>query len=192
MQAIEDVDCTPGKRRSSARQASPPMTPRTKARTTSLHPPSPIQDATPSGVGSYQRVNAPSSGSDIFTAYQDELSEYKISLDRATEEESVLQARLSEMTAYANQQFNQLENTTQQEMTSMVQQLQFLNSELLAAQQEDEGATDRIEELERYRTMSNEMASHLSMLNYVLNSTNRLVMRMQLWYNSDWNWKALR
>ena len=34
-------------------------------------------------------------------------------------------------------------------------------SELLAAQQEDEGATYRIEELERYRTMSNEAASHL-------------------------------
>ena len=65
------------------------------------------------------------------------------------------------MTAYANQQFNFLENTTQLEMTSMAQQLQILNSELLAAQQEDEGATYRIEELERYQTMSNEMASHL-------------------------------
>ena len=43
----------------------------------------------------------------------------------------------------------------------MAQQLQTLNSELLAAQQEDEGATCRIEELERYRTMSNEAASHL-------------------------------
>ena len=43
----------------------------------------------------------------------------------------------------------------------MAQQLQTLNSELLAAQQEDEGATYRIEELERYRTMSNEAASHL-------------------------------
>ena len=80
MQAIEDADSTPGKRRSSARQQSPPMTPRTKARTTSSHPPSPIQDVTPSGVGSYQRIDAPSSGSDIFTAYQGELSEYKISL----------------------------------------------------------------------------------------------------------------
>ena len=46
-------------------------------------------------------------------------------------------------------------------MTSMAQQLQILNSELLAAKQEDEGATYRIEELERYRTMSNEMATHL-------------------------------
>ena len=82
-------------------------------------------------------------------------------MDSATEEESVLQARLNEMTAYANQQFNHLERTTQQEMTSMVQQLQILNSELLAAQQEDEGATYRIEELERYRTMSHEMDSHL-------------------------------
>ena len=157
MQAIEDADSTPGKRRSSARQLSPPMTPRTKARTTSSNPPSPIQDATPSGIRSYQKVNGPSSGSDIFTAYQDELTEYKTSLDKATEEESVLQARLTEMTAYANQQFNFLENTTQQEMTSMAQQLQILNSELLAAQQEDEGATYRIEELERYRAMSNEV-----------------------------------
>ena len=159
--AIEDRDSTPGKRRSSARQLSPPMTPRTKAKPTSSNPPPPIQDATPSGVGSFQQVNAPSSGSDIFTAYQSELTEYKTSLDRATEEESVLQARLTEMAAYANQQFNFLENTTHQEMTSMAQQLQILNSELLAAQQEDEGATYRIEELERYRTMSNEAASHL-------------------------------
>ena len=106
-------------------------------------------------------MNAPSSGSDVFTAYQSELSEYKVSLDRATEEESVLQARLTEMAAYADQQFNYLENTTHHEMTSMAQQLQALNSELLAAQQEDEGATYRIEELERYRTMSNEAASHL-------------------------------
>ena len=43
----------------------------------------------------------------------------------------------------------------------MTQRLQILNSELQAAQQEDEGATYRIEELERYRTMSNEAASHL-------------------------------
>ena len=109
MQAIEDRDSTPGKRRSSARQSSPPTTPRTKAKPTSSNPPSPIQDATPSGVGSFQQVNAPSSGSDVFTAYQSELSEYKASLDRATEEESVLQARLTEMAAYANQQFNYLE-----------------------------------------------------------------------------------
>ena len=161
MQAIEDRDSTPGKRRSSARQSSPPTTPRTKAKPTSSIPPSPIQDATPSGVGSFQQVNAPSSGSDVFTAYQSELSEYKVSLDRATEEESVLQARLTEMAAYADQQFNYLENTTHHEMTSMARQLQALNSELLAAQQEDEGATYRIEELERYRTMSNEAASHL-------------------------------
>ena len=83
MQAIEDRDSTPGKRRSSARQLSPPMTPRTKAKTTSSNPPSPIQDATPSGTGSYQQVNAPSSGSDIFTAHQSELAEYKTSLERA-------------------------------------------------------------------------------------------------------------
>ena len=161
MQAIEDRDSTPGKRRSSARQSSPPMTPRTKAKPTSSNPPSPIQDATPSGVGSYQQVNAPSSGSDIFTAYQSELAEYKTSLERATEEESVLQARLTETAAYAYQQFNFLESTTHQEMMSMTEQLQMLNFELQAAQQEDEGATYRIEELERYQTMSNEAASHL-------------------------------
>ena len=46
-------------------------------------------------------------------------------------------------------------------MTSMARQLQILNSELIAAKQEDEGATYRIEELERYLTMSNEMANHL-------------------------------
>ena len=79
------------------------MTPRFKAKPTSSNPPSPIQEATPSGIRSYQRVSAPSSGSDLFTAYQDELTEYKISLDKATEEESVLQARLHKMVAYANQ-----------------------------------------------------------------------------------------
>ena len=120
----------------------------------SSNPPSPIQDITPSGVGSYQQVNTPLSGNDIFTAYQSEPTEYKTSLDRAIEEESVFQARLTETAAYAYQQFNYLENTTYQEMTSMAQRLQILNSELQAAQQEDEG-------LERYRTMSNEAASHL-------------------------------
>ena len=159
--ALKDRDSTPGKRRSSTRQSSPPMTPRVKAKPTSSNPPSPILDATPSGVGSFQQVNAPSSGSDIFTAYQCEISEYKSSLERATEEESVLQAGLSEMAVYAEQQFNHLENTANQEMTSMVHQLTTLNSELLASQQEDEGATYRIEELERYMTMSNEAATHL-------------------------------
>ena len=138
------------------------MTPRTKAKLTSSNPPSPIQDATPSGVGSYQQVNAPSSGSDIFTAYQSELAEYKTSLEKATEEESVLQARLTETAAYAYQQSNFLESTTHQEMTSMTEQLQMLNFELQAAQQEDEGATYRIEELERYQTMSNEKLSCIS------------------------------
>ena len=90
-----------------------------------------------------------------------ELAEYKTSLEKATEEESVLQARLTETAAYAYQQFNFLESTTHQEMTSMTEQLQMLNFELQAAQQEDEGATYRIEELERYQTMSNEAASHL-------------------------------
>ena len=75
IQAIEDADSTSGKRRSSARKSSPPMTPRTQAKPTSSNPPSPIQDATPSGIGSYQKVNVPSSGSDIFTAYQDELTQ---------------------------------------------------------------------------------------------------------------------
>jgi len=89
MQIIENRDSTPGKRRLSARQLSPPMTPRTKAKPTLSNPPSPIQDITPSGVGSYQQVNTPSSGSDIFTAYQSEPTKYKTSLDRATEEESV-------------------------------------------------------------------------------------------------------
>ena len=159
--ALEDRDSTPGKRRSSTRQSSPPMTPRVKAKPTSSNPPSPIQDATPSGVGSFQQVNAPSSGSDIFTAYQCEISEYKSSLERATEEESVLQARLGEMATYAEHQFNHLENTANQEMASMVQRLTTLNSELLASQQEDEGATYRIEELERYMSMSNEAATHL-------------------------------
>ena len=65
------------------------------------------------------------------------------------------------MAANASQQFNSLENATHQEMTSMAQQLQILNSELTAAKQEDEGATYRIEELERYRAMSTEMANHL-------------------------------
>ena len=90
-----------------------------------------------------------------------ELAEYKTSLEKATEEESVLQARLTETAACAYQQFNFLESTTHQEMTSMTEQLQMLNFELQAAQQEDEGATYRIEELERYQTMSNEAASHL-------------------------------
>ena len=98
-------------------------------------------------MGSFQQVNAPSSGSDIFTAYQSEISEYKSSLERASEEESVLQARLGEMAAYAEQQFNHLENTTHQEMTSMAQRLATLNSELFAAQEEDEGATYRIKNL---------------------------------------------
>ena len=89
------------------------------------------------------------------------MTEYKISLDKATEEESVLQARLHEMAAYASQQFNSLENATHQEILSMAEQLQILNSELTAAKQEDEGATYRIEELERYRAISNEMANHL-------------------------------
>ena len=43
----------------------------------------------------------------------------------------------------------------------MARQLQVLNSLLIAAKQEDEGATYRTEERERYRTMSNEMANHL-------------------------------
>ena len=67
------------------------------------------------------------------------------------------------MTAYANQQFNSLGGATHQEMTSKSQQLQILNSKLTAAKQEDGGATYRIEELERYRIMSNEMANHLEL-----------------------------
>ena len=65
-------------------------------------------------------------------------------------------------------------STTHQEMMSMTEQLQMLNFELQAAQQEDEGATYRIEELERYQTMSNEAASHwnLDIHNYVRNSMN--------------------
>ena len=45
--AIEDSDNVSGKRRSSDRQSSPPMTPRTKAKPISSNPPSPIQEVTP-------------------------------------------------------------------------------------------------------------------------------------------------
>ena len=107
---------------------------------------------TDSGIGSYQKVNVPASGSYIFTVYQDELTEYKISLDKATEEESVLQARLHEMAAYANQQLNFLENTTHQEMTSMAQQLQILNSELFgsAGRRRDDIQNRRVGEVSNY------------------------------------------
>lgn len=101
--------------------------------------------------------------SDLFTVYHHELTEYRSSLERATEEEAILQSSMTEMAAIANQQFSSLENATHIEMTSMAQQLQILNSGLMAARQEDEGATYRIEELERYQTMSNEMATHLEM-----------------------------
>ena len=110
------------------------------------------------------------------------------------------------MAAYANQQFSFLENTTQQEMPSMAQQLQILNSELLAAKQEDEGATYRIEELERYRTMSNEMASHLefryaqlrSEFNEQVGQANAIMVHVGTDANavisisSDWNWRMQR
>ena len=99
--AIEDADNTSGKRRSSERQLSSEAY---------------ILESAFTDSGRYtigdriiQKVSAPSPGSDLFTAYQDELTEYKISLDKATEEKSVLQVRLHEMAAYANQQFNSLE-----------------------------------------------------------------------------------
>jgi len=46
-------------------------------------PPSPIQDATPSGQGSYQKLSMPSTGSDLFSMYQNEVTEYKTALERA-------------------------------------------------------------------------------------------------------------
>ena len=92
--AIEDADSVSGKRRTSDRQSSPPTTPRTMAKPILSNPPSPIQEATPSGIGSYQKISNPPSGSDLFTAYKDGLTKYKASLDKATEEESVLQASI--------------------------------------------------------------------------------------------------
>ena len=43
------------------------------------------------GLDRTRRLTNPSSGTDLFTAYQDELTEYKASLGKAAEEESVLQ-----------------------------------------------------------------------------------------------------
>ena len=52
------------------------------------------------------------------------------------------------MATYTNQQFHMLESAAHSEMTSMAQKLQILNSELMAAREENEGATYRIEELD--------------------------------------------
>ena len=66
-----------------------------------------------------------STGSDLFSMYQDEVAENEIALERATDEESTLHVRLGEMAICANQQFNMLENPTHNEipthneMTSM-------------------------------------------------------------------------
>ena len=110
------------------------------------------------------------------------------------------------MAAYASQQFNALEGATHEEMASMAQQLQILNSELIAAKQEDEGATYRIEELERYRMMSNDMARHLEFKYGQLRSdfdeqmghANAIMVhavvdaQMHRSINSDWNWGTRR
>eukprot|EP00435_Cladocopium_sp_Y103_P026802 s1724_g6.t1 len=82
-------------------------------------------------------------------------------MEKVEEENNNLCIRMGEMATYAHQKFNQVESTIQLEMQSMAQQLQILNAELTAARQEDEGATYRIEELERYKLMSDETSSSL-------------------------------
>eukprot|EP00435_Cladocopium_sp_Y103_P049810 s1489_g15.t1 len=82
-------------------------------------------------------------------------------MEKVEEENNNLHLRIGEIYSYANQQFVQLESATQSEMQSMTRQLQLLNAELTAAKQEDEGATYRIEELERYKLMSDETSSYL-------------------------------
>eukprot|EP00435_Cladocopium_sp_Y103_P047066 s894_g13.t1 len=94
-----------------------------KVKSIASNPPSPIQAV------------MPSTGSDRFSMYQDEVTENKAMMDRAEEEENKnLNIRMAEMTSYA---------------------------ELSAARQGDEGATYRIEALERYKLMSDEMSNHL-------------------------------
>eukprot|EP00435_Cladocopium_sp_Y103_P043617 s3693_g12.t1 len=103
----------------------------------------------------------PSTGSDNYSLYRDEINEYRTMMEKVEEENNDLHLRIGEIYSYANQQFMQLESATQSEMQSMARQLQLLNAELTAAKQEDEGATYRIEELERYKLMSDETSSYL-------------------------------
>eukprot|EP00435_Cladocopium_sp_Y103_P069136 s370_g32.t1 len=161
MVAIEDNPSEPrsGSRRPPVTTVSPPSTPRKKSKPSD--PPSPIPVVTPSGPGSFQKVSMPSTGSDNYSLYRDEISEYRTMMEKVEEENNDLRLRIGEIYSYANQQFVQLESATQSEMQSMAQQLQLLNAELTAAKQEDEGATYRIEELERYKLMSDETSSYL-------------------------------
>eukprot|EP00435_Cladocopium_sp_Y103_P017039 s4605_g4.t1 len=163
MAAIEDKD-NPSEPRSGSRRppvatVSPPSTPRKKSKRSD--PPSPIPVVTPSGPGSFQKVSMPSTGSDNYSLYRDEVNEYRTMMEKVEEENNDLRLRIGEIYSFANQQFVQLESATQSEMQSMAQQLQLLNAELTAAKQEDEGATYRIEELERYKLMSDERSSYL-------------------------------
>eukprot|EP00435_Cladocopium_sp_Y103_P068581 s290_g31.t1 len=82
-------------------------------------------------------------------------------MERVEEENNDLRIRMGEVATHTHGQFNLLENATQHEMQAMAQQLSILNAELMAARQEDEGATYRIEELERYKLMSDEVSARL-------------------------------
>eukprot|EP00435_Cladocopium_sp_Y103_P045809 s608_g13.t1 len=160
MAAIEDQsEPRSGSRRRPVVTVSPPSTPRKKSKTS--NPPSPIPVVTPSGPGSFQKVSMPSTGSDNYSLYRDEMNEYRSLMEQVEEENNNLRIQMGEMAQYAHNQFHQLERATQSEMQSMAQQLQILNAELMSAKQEDEGAAYRIEELERYRLISDETAAYL-------------------------------
>ena len=75
MSAILDTDQPSRSKRPSNRNSSLPTTPRKMAKPISPTPSSPIQEVTPSGIGSYQKASIPSSGSDLLTVYQGELTQ---------------------------------------------------------------------------------------------------------------------
>eukprot|EP00435_Cladocopium_sp_Y103_P001820 s2232_g1.t1 len=130
--------------------------------------------ATSSNVGLYrtgQTISSPE-----VAVLNDEITDLRKSL--LNSEDSVRREELRCLNVWRNSEDNarNIEMTAHDEFVIMNGQLGQIRSELQESIQEDEGSAYRIQELERFRTLSEEVAAHINMKYQMLQSEHEQQM----------------
>eukprot|EP00435_Cladocopium_sp_Y103_P059805 s184_g21.t1 len=204
-QALMDVDRASGKSKYDTPPATPKKTPRGEVSPMPSRTNSPQQMRTPSEVfASPQAISqypmdptqqpagatgafATSSTAGLYPMGQsitppevallnDEITELRKSL--LNSEDSVRREELRCLNVWRNSEENarNIEITAHDEFVIMNGQLGQLRTELQESMQEDEGSSYRIQELERFRTLSEEVAAHINMKYQMLQSEHEQQM----------------
>lgn len=167
-QAVMDVDRTSGKSKSDTPPTTPKKMPRRDISPMPSRVSSPMQSipfseayASPMGVGGYP--SGPTGEPEETSMLNEEITQLRKALYNS--EDSVRREELRCLNIWRTSEENamKIEIAAHDEFVIMNARLGAMTTELQESRQEDEGSTYRIEELERFRDLSEEFAAYINM-----------------------------